>query len=103
MIAFLVKRPFASSTHNVRTSILGNDVQVATMDSPGTLYATGLLIRTDIVPSIPVDDYMCSLYSIEKAASAQLQEAIDMDSSISGASQVRGRREHLIMTASGTE
>ena len=71
------------------------------MDSPGTLYATGLLIKTDVVPSTPVDEYICSLYSIEKAAGAQLQEAIDNDPNISGASQVRNKKEHLILTAVG--
>lgn len=95
------RRLFSSSTHRFRTSILGNGVQVATVDSPGTLYATGLLIKTDVVPNIPVEDYICSLYSIEKATSAQLQEAIDTDPNISGASQVRGKKEHLILTAVG--
>lgn len=83
------------------TSILGNGVQVATVDSPGTLYATGLLVRTDRALPQSASQLAASLLAIEKTAGARLQEAVDGDAAISGSTMVKAKREHVMFTAVG--
>lgn len=94
-------RPFSTSSLTFDTSILGNGVQVATVDSPGTLYATGLLVRTDRMLPQPASQLATSLLAIEKIAGACLQEVVDGDASVSGSTMVKSKREHVMFTVVG--